>query len=140
LLPNVLAKGVAAAAGATEAILLAEGCLREGSSSSVMVVKDGIVHAPPEGPYILPSTTRTLALELARRNAIPIRITDISEAQLRDADEVMLGFATRGVLPVCRIDGRNIGTGQPGAVWNRLQDAFEAYRAKVSVLPMDQEG
>jgi D-alanine transaminase len=139
LLPNILAKGVAATAGATEAILLEDGYLREGSSSSVMVVKDGVIHAPPEGPHILPSTTRALALELARRNNISIQIGAVTELQMRDADEVMLGFATRGVLPVCRIDGRSIGAGQPGSVWTRLQAAFEAYRAAVSTLPMDQE-
>ena len=73
-------------------------------------------------------------------SSIPVEIAEITESQLRSADEVILGFATRGVLPVCRIDGRDIGPGRPGPVWNRLQDEFEAYRAKVSSLPMDQEG
>jgi D-alanine transaminase len=139
LLPNILAKGAAAQVGATEAILLADGCLREGSSSSVLVVRDGTLYAPPEGADILPSTTRALALSLAERIGIPRRIEAISEAALRHADEVLLGFATRGVLPVCRIDNLPVGRGLPGPIWQRLQAAFEAYRDTVARLPVDEE-
>jgi D-alanine transaminase len=139
LLPNILAKGVAARAGATEAILLANGELREGSSSAVMTVRDGAIYAPPEGMEILPSTTRDLALKLARRIGIAVHVESVSETALRSAEEVMLGFATRGVLPICRIDGQPIGSGQPGPIWAALQKAFEGYRAVVAKLPVDQE-
>jgi D-alanine transaminase len=139
LLPNILAKGAAAARGATEAILLTAGQLREGSSSAVMVVCNGTLIAPPEGPEILPSTTRALALHLAQRADIPIRIEPISESALRDADEILLGFATRGVLPVCHLDGVAVGNAAPGPVWSTLQDAFDAYRIAVADLPIDQE-
>jgi len=139
LLPNVLAKGVAANAGATEAILLAHGYLREGSSSSVMIVEHGVLHAPHEGPEILPSTTRALAVKLAARTGIVVRYGAISEARLRAADEILLGFATRGVLPVCRLDGQPVGTGVPGSVWSGLQAAFEAYRTEVADCPINEE-
>jgi D-alanine transaminase len=139
LLPNILAKGAAARAGATEAILLADGYLREGSSSAVLTVRDGAIYAPAEGPEILPSTTRALALKLAADLGIPIHIQSVTEASLREADEVMLGFATRGVLPVCDIDGSPVGTGRPGPVWTRLNEAFDVYRSTVAYLPMDQE-
>jgi D-alanine transaminase len=139
LLPNILAKGAASRAGATEAILLADGMLREGSSSAVMVVRAGVLYAPPESNAILPSTTRALALLLARRLSIPVRIEPVSEALFRTADEVLLGFATRGVLPVCRIDGVAVGSGHPGPLWQQLQSAFERYREDVAELPMDEE-
>jgi len=139
LLPNILAKGAAARAGATEAILLADGYLREGSSSAVLTVREGAIYAPAEGPEILPSTTRALALKLAADLGIAIHIQSVTETALRNADEVMLGFATRGVLPVCQIDGSPVGAGRPGPVWTRLNEAFEAYRLTVASLPMDQE-
>jgi D-alanine transaminase len=140
LLANVLAKSRAADAGETEAILLADGQLREGSSSSVMVVKDGIVYAPPYGPEILPGTTRELALRLASRAGIESRIEPIGEAALRAADEVLLSFATRGVLPVTRIDGSAVGTGRPGPVWKALDAGFEAYRREVAGTPLLPQG
>ena len=136
LLANVLAKSRAADAGETEAILLSGGLLREGSSSSVMVVKGGVIHAPPYGPEILPGTTRELALTLAARAGIPTSIAPIDEAALRAADEVLLSFATRGVLPVTRIDGKAVGAGRPGPVWQALDAGFERYRREVAGTPL----
>jgi D-alanine transaminase len=136
LLGNVLAKTLAADAGALEAILLADGWLREGSSTSVIVVKDGVLHAPPDGPEILPGTTRALVFELAERLGIPVRIAPVPEAALRGADEVLIAFATRGVLPVTTIDGAAVGAGMPGPVWRRLFDAFHAYVAEVAARPL----
>jgi D-alanine transaminase len=136
LLANVLAKSRAVDAGATEAILLAGDTLREGSSSSVMVVKGGVIHAPPYGPEILPGTTRELAVRLAARAGIEVRVQRIDVTALREADEVMLSFATRGVLPVTRLDGAPIGSGRPGPVWQTLSAGFEAYRREVAGTPL----
>jgi D-alanine transaminase len=136
LLANVLAKSLAMDAGATEAILLAGGRLREGSSSSVMVVRDGTVVVPPYGPEILPGTTRDLALRLCARAGIPVRVAAISEAELRAADEILLGFATRGILAVTRLDGAPVGSGRPGPVALRLQALFAAYRTELAGTPL----
>ncbi|MEI8297527.1 MAG: aminotransferase class IV [Pseudomonadota bacterium] len=136
LLANVLAKSRAADAGETEAILLANGKLREGSSSSTMVVKDSVLHAPPYGPEILPGTTRELALKLAAEAGIAVCVGPITEEQLRTADEILLSFATRGVLPVTRLDGAAVGAGRPGPVWSRLAAAFEAHRQALAGTPL----
>ena len=136
LLANVLAKTAAADAGAMEAILLADGKLREGSSSSIFVVAGGVIRVPPESHAILPGTSRDLALELAARAGIEVRVGPVSEAALRETDEIMMGFATRGVLPITRLDGRPVGTGLPGPVWRRLYELFLAYRAEVAGTPL----
>ena len=136
LLANVLAKSVAADRGATEAILLAGGWLREGSSSSVLVVRDGTLSAPPYGPEILPGTTRDLAIRLCGRAGIPVRIAPQSESDLRQADEILLGFATRGILAVTRLDGAPVGNGRPGPVALRLQELFVAYRNELAGTPL----
>ncbi len=136
LLGNVLAKTLAADAGALEAILLDDGWLREGSSTSVIVVKDGVLHAPPEGHEILPGTTRALVFELAARLGIPVHVAPVPEAALRGADEMLIAFATRGVLPVTSIDGAPVGAGRPGPVWRRLFDAFHAYVAEIAQRPL----
>jgi len=136
LLANVLAKSVAADQGATEAILLAGGWLREGSSSSVLVVRGGTLSAPPYGPEILPGTTRDLAIRLCGRAGIPVRIAPVSEQELRQADEILLGFATRGILAVTRLDGAPVGSGRPGPVATRLQELFAAYRAELAGTPL----
>ncbi len=136
LLANVLAKSRAADAGETEAILLSGGWLREGSSSSVMIVCGGVLHAPPYGPEILPGTTRDLALRLAAEAGIAVRIAPIAEATLRSADEILLSFATRGVLSVTRLDGKAVGTGRPGPVWSALAAGFAHYRQILAGTPL----
>jgi D-alanine transaminase len=138
LLANVLAKTAASEKGATEAILLAEGLLREGASSSVLIVADGTLAAPPYGPEILPGTTRDLVLRLAARAAIPVRIAPVSEAALRAAAEIILCYATRGVLPVTRLDGRAVGGGRPGPMWTRVDGLIADYRREVAGTPLLQ--
>lgn len=136
LLGNVLAKSAAADQGAGEAILVENGLLREGSSTSVIVVKDGALHAPPEGPEILPGTTRALVFRLAERHGLTVRVAPVTVDALHAADEILLTFATRGVLPVTKLDGRAVGAGRPGPVWTQLYAAFEAYKREVAGTPL----
>lgn len=136
LLGNVLAKSAAADRGAGEAILVEGDLLREGSSTSVIVVKNGVLHAPPEGPEILTGTTRALVFQLAARERLAVEVAPVPVAALHAADEILLTFATRGVLPVTRLDDRPVGTGRPGPVWSRLYAAFEAYKREVASTPL----
>ncbi len=125
LLANVLLRQQAAEAGASEAILLRDGELTEGSASTVHVVKDGVLLTPPDSTRILPGTTRRVVEEIADRLGITRRDARIDEATLRAADEIWLGAATREVQPVTRLDGRPVGGGHPGPLWRRVYDAFQ---------------
>jgi D-alanine transaminase len=136
LLGNVLAKTAAVEAGVTEAILVADGQLREGASTSVLTVHGATLAAPPYGPEILAGTTRDLCLRLAADAGIAVRIAPIPAAALASAEEILLCFASRGVLPVTRLDGAMVGSGRPGPVWRRLYAAFEAYRCTVAGTPV----
>src|SRR5213075_2545918 len=66
LLPNVMAKQKAHAAGAMEAIFVRDGVVTEGTHTSVLGVKDGELRTHPLSPLILPSVTREVVLEIAR--------------------------------------------------------------------------
>jgi D-alanine transaminase len=127
LLANILAKKVSQDAGAFETILLEDGKLTEGSSTTVHVIKDGVVRSPPNGHQILPGTTRDVVSELAATLSIPCESRPISEAELRGADEIWLAMSTRGVVPVTRLDGRPVGAGVPGPLFSRISTAFQLY-------------
>ena len=114
LLANVLLRQQAVDAGAGETILLRDGELTEASSSTVHVVLDGEVRMPPNSRRMLPGTTRSLVEELAEAMALRCAVSPVSEAELRAADEIWLSAATRGVIPVTRLDGRAVGDGRPG--------------------------
>ena len=129
LLANVLMKQQAAEAGVQEAIIVRDGEVLEGSSTSILIVKNGVLITPPNSHRILPGTTRDAALELAT-GSMPIEIRSVSLDELRAADEVWLAAATRDVLPVTRIDGAPIGDGKRGLHWLRIEGAFKAAHSR----------
>jgi D-alanine transaminase len=135
LLANILLKKLSADAGAFETILLENGELTEGSSTTVHVVKDGTVHTPPNGHHILPGTTRDVVTELAARLNLRCVSVRVTEAALRAADEIWLAFATRGVLPVTALDGAAVGTGKPGPLFKRMHAAFVDYTRELAGTP-----
>lgn len=135
LLANVLLRQQALEAGAAEAILLREGLLTEGSGSSVHVIIDGELRAPPRSPHILPGTTRDVVEELAAACGIPVRIAPVPEADLRRAEEIWLAAATREVVPVTRLDAAPVGSGRPGAGWQRVYSAFQELKRRLTGEP-----
>jgi D-alanine transaminase len=135
LLGNIMLKKLAADAGAYETLLLEDGALTEGSSTTAHVVKGGVIYTPPNGHHILPGTTRDVVTELADRLDIRCRSARVPEAQLRDADEIWLAFSTRGLLPVTTLDGAAVGDGKPGPLFKRMQAAFAGYVRELQGTP-----
>ena len=135
LLANILLKKLAADAGAFETIMLENGQLTEGSSTTVHVIKNGVIHTPPNSHQILPGTTRDVVTELADLLSIRNSSAPISEAALRDADEIWLAFSTRGVLPVTTLDGAPVGGAVPGPVFKRIYAAFATYIRELAKAP-----
>jgi len=132
LLANMLLRWQAQRAGSTEAILLRDGRLTEGSTASVHVVSAGVLRTPPLSPALLPGTTREVLLELARRGGLDSRIEEVSEAQLRSADEIILASAGASVRPVTTLDGQPVGSGAPGPVFEQLHALLVATRDEFS--------
>ena len=120
LLANVLAREEAKKACVFEAILVRDGFVMEGALSNVMAIQDGVIMTAPEGPRILSGVTRTVVLELAKKDDIIIEERFIPVDVLYRADEVLLTGTTLEVLGVVQIDGRIIGSGQPGPITKTL--------------------
>jgi D-alanine transaminase len=135
LLANILLKKLAADAGAFETIMLENGGLTEGSSTTVHVVKNGVIHTPPNSHHILPGTTRDVVTELADLLSVRNSSAAVSEAALRGADEIWLAFSTRGVLPVTKLDGAPVGNGVPGPLFKRIHLAFANYIRELAKTP-----
>jgi D-alanine transaminase len=115
--------------------MLENGELTEGSSTTVHVVKGGVISTPPNGHHILPGTTRDVVTELAARLGLSSESRRVSETELRGADEIWLAFATRGVLPVTALDGAAVGTGKPGPLFKRMHEAFAGYIRELAGSP-----
>ena len=125
LLSAVLARQISVEAGATETIMLRDGYLTEASSSNVWVVKDGRVLGAPRDRLVLEGIRYGLIETLCKEANIPFELRRISEAELRDADEVLLSSATKEVLPVSRLDDQPVGTGRPGPIYAQLYAGYQ---------------
>jgi D-alanine transaminase len=128
LLANCLANQAAHDAGAFEAIFLRDGMALEGTHTSMFIVADGEVRTAPKSNYILPSITREIVLEICAEHGIPHRETHIPETMLRNADEIFLAGTTTEVLGIVKLDGKNVGTGRPGPITQRLGQLYSDRR------------
>jgi len=134
LLSNVLLRQQAVETGAVESILIREGYVTEGAASNVFIVKQGVVITPPEGAFILTGVTRDLILEVLQAANFPYRIENISESQLRQADEIWVTSSTREIVPITTLDDQPVGDGKRGKIWQVAWDLFQAYKKKLRHL------
>lgn len=131
LLSNVLLRQHAVENGAVESILIRDGKVTEGAASNVFIVEQGVVITPPEGAFILTGVTRDLILEVLQAADLPCRIADISEQQLRQAQEIWVTSSTREIIPITTLDGQPVGDGQRGTMWETTWHLFQAYKKKL---------
>lgn len=125
LLANVLAMQAASQAGCTEAILyLPDGTLTEGTHTSFFGVREDTVLTAPNSAAILPGITRGLIMRLAARAGIAVREHVVRREDLPGLSELFLTGTTSEVMPIMRVDGGEVGNGQPGPITRRLQHAY----------------
>ncbi len=127
LLANVMANDSAHRAGAYEALLIdAEGHVTEGTHTSLLWIRDGRVEATPEGPGILIGMTRHFVARLAGKIDVPFVETHVTLPELLAADEAFLAGTSTEIMPIAAVDGRPIGSGEPGPITKKLQEAYKA--------------
>lgn len=126
LLPNVLANEAAHAAGAFEALFVRDGVVIEGSHSNLWGVKNGRLVTYPRSNYILAGITRGRIFELASELGIPAVEGMIYQDELAEIDELFLSGTTTEVMPIVRVDGREVVDGEPGPITRKLQKAYRA--------------
>ena len=131
LLPNVLMRQEAQDASASEAILIRDGMLTEGTATNVFVVQGDGVCTPPKSPHILGGITRDLLVELMVAADIDCREEPVTEAALRAAVEVWVTSSTKEVAPVVRLDSAPVGEGVPGPLWERAHGLFQEHKRRV---------
>jgi len=131
LLGNVLARQASADAGAAETILFRDGKLTEASASNVFVAKNGLLLSPPKSNLILPGITYDVVVEIAQMTKIPLEFRDVSEAEVRGADEVWVTSSSKEILAVVTLDGKPVGEGRPGPLFRKAWQAYQEFKAKV---------
>ena len=130
LINSILAKIQANVAGADDALMLdARGFVAETNATHVFMAEGGVLATPttnacPEG------ITRSVVLDLCHASNIPYEVRDISLAEFYRADEAFCTGTMGELAPIAEIDARRIGTGQGGAMYERLTKLFAELTAK----------
>ncbi len=120
-LNNILAKIEALDAGVQEAIMYNHlGYVAECTGDNIFLIRDGEVQTPPITAGLLQGITRATVIELIERRRMKLREMELTRHDLYVADECFLTGSAAEVIPVTTIDGRPIGTGQPGPLTRQL--------------------
>ena len=113
LLANILAKDEAVRRNVYEAWQVnSEGEVTEGTSTNAWIVKDGCLVTHPAGTGILNGVTRLALLKIANRAGVDI---------------AFLTSTASFLIPVVRIDDKQIGDGRPGPVSAGLLARYSAH-------------
>jgi D-alanine transaminase len=124
LMGSVLAVQQAKEKGAEEAIFVRDGIVTEGTHTNVLAVFNGNILTHPLGSFILPGVTRGVVLDICRKIGIAYKEKSFRAEELSRASEIVITGTNKEITPVVRLDGRSVGSGAPGPVTRRLQEAY----------------
>lgn len=131
LLGSVLMAQQVLDAGAGEAILVRDGCVREGASSNVFAVIDGVLYTAPKDRHILAGITRDLIVELVRQHGLPLKEQALPVERLADASEIWISSSTRDMAPVAKLNGQPVGDGAAGPVFAQVWQWYSDFRRQI---------
>lgn len=104
------------------------GHLAEGCSSNIFVVRHRRLFTPSHREGILPGVVRAQTIRAAKDLGIAVHETRVRLKRLREADEAFLTSSLSGLRPLIRVDGRCVGTGEPGPITGRLASRLRSIR------------
>jgi D-alanine transaminase len=67
-------------------------------------------------------------IEIARAREFQIEVRPVSEAEVRDADEIWVTSSTKEVLAVTTLDGKPVGDGKPGTLFRRMHALYQSFK------------
>ncbi|BDU51273.1 branched-chain amino acid transaminase [Haliovirga abyssi] len=100
------------------------GYVSEGSGENLFVIKNGIIYTPAMNGSALPGITRDSIIKIANDLGYEIREQGIPREMLYIADELFFTGTAAEVTPVSSVDKIVIGTGERGAITEKIQKRF----------------
>lgn len=112
--------------GFDEAILLNEsGHVAEGSTCNIFMLRKGKLVTPPVHENVLEGITRDSIMELAMRElGLDVVERPIDRSELYVCEELFFTGTAVGVAPIIRVDHRQVGDGDIGAVTAGLRRLY----------------
>jgi D-alanine transaminase len=133
MIAQTIAKQEAAKVGAAEAIMVEDGVVTEGSSSTAWLIKDGKLITRQLSNSVLPGVTRLSVMALCAEQGLEVEERTYTVDELQQADEVFITAATTLVMPVVKVDERVMSNGAPGPIASRLRQLYIEMAKKTAV-------
>lgn len=128
-LNNILARFDSLDRKTDEGIMLTiKGYLAEGTISNLFFISRGRLYTPHLSLGVLPGISRKIVIGLAKKSGFSVTEGRYRPARLFNADECFLTNTSMEVMPVVKVDGKQIGKGSPGPITG---DLHAAYRLRV---------
>ena len=128
LLPSILLRYKAKEQGAKETILIRNEYVTEGAASNIFVCNDGKILTPPKTKHVLSGITRDLLIEILLSNNLPFIESLIDENTLMGANEIWVTSSTWEIVPVIELDGKSVGSGEPGPIWQHVNQLYQEFK------------
>ena len=120
-LNNIMAKLEAENAGCQEAVMLnREGYVSECTGDNIFIVRDKELLTPSGSKGALDGITKKQVMDLAEKTGIKTKESELTQYDLYNSDECFLTGTGAEIIPVIEIDGREIGSGYPGEITQKL--------------------
>jgi len=100
------------------------GNVAELATANIFMVKDGVAHTPIPNGTFLNGITRQRVIRLLRGAGMTVHERALLYRDFQDADEIFSTGNYGKVMPVVRIDDRDL---QPGPVYQRARDLYWAF-------------
>lgn len=133
LLAQAMAKRIAAEAGAQEAWMVEDGFITEGASSTAFLVTGEGVVTRPYSQAVLAGCTGAALTALAQESGMTVTYRPFTVEEALAAREAFITSASTLCQAVVRIDGQQIGDGNPGPVATRLRQLYIDFARKTAV-------
>jgi len=131
LIGNCLLRQLSAEEGAIETILFRDGMLTEASASNAYIVKNGVIATPAKTNLILPGITLDVVFDIVQRGKLPLELRDVTEAEVRNADELWVTSSSKEIVAIVDLDRKPIGSGQPGPVFRKAWQLYQEFKNEV---------
>ena len=106
--------------GSKALLLNIDGSVAESTASSIVMVRDRTIIAPPCDQVLPGVSFQYIEHELAGNLNLSIDRQVISLDDMKTADEILALSTSFCILPVTELDGTPVGSGQPGKIFDDL--------------------
>lgn len=100
------------------------GGVAETATANIFMARDGAVHTPVTNGTFLNGITRQRVIMLLRDDGVPVVEGTLRYADFKNADEIFTTGNYSKVMPVTRIDDRNL---QPGPLFKKARALYWAF-------------